>query len=68
MYNVQLIEQGRIAPQGRIIKEDDLLWEGYLQLHVLAEKMGLLSEDSTFHALLDSRLETFEMKYQECRE
>lgn len=60
---VRAIEVGREVPRGGIEKQDDLEWEGYLQIHNHAERTGLLSHDEGLHNYLDAKLAVFETKY-----
>lgn len=57
------IERGRQAPRGGIVREGDLEWEAYLQVHNHAEGLGLLAHDQELHGFLDRRLAVFEERY-----
>ncbi len=61
--NAKEIEKNRQIRQGNIAKKDDLQWEGYLQIHELAETLGLLDHDSKLHDYLNTKLAFFEEKY-----
>ncbi len=60
----QAIETGRLTPRGGIQRQHDLEWEGYLQVHDQAERLGLLSYDEELHDFLDARLAVFEERYE----
>jgi hypothetical protein len=61
---IKNIEANRMTKQGLIEKQDDLEWEAYLQLHNLAEELGLLEHDKELIAYLNKKLAHFEEKYE----
>lgn len=61
--NAKEIERNRQTCRGSIAKEDDLQWEGYLQIHNRAEALGLLAYDDGLHNYLNAKLAFFEEKY-----
>ena len=64
--NRKLIDQGRLAPVVKALpRSQELEWEGYLQLHDFAERLGVLGRDDGLHYLLNDRLRDYEAHFEE---
>jgi len=64
--NRKAIEEGRRCPVVKALpKADDLRWEAYLQVHRLAEDLGILGSDDGLHTLLNDRLAEYEELFED---